>query len=72
MADLLNRATETGLLTHLGSTYYAIHPALPWFLGQLFARHYDGQTGRPSAQAALRAWVEAMGELGNYYTGPIH
>lgn len=70
-SSLLDRATETGLLTHLGSTYYTIHPALPWFLGQLFANHYsgdyDGEAGRSSAQAALRAWVEAVGELGDYY-----
>lgn len=67
LADLLERATETGLLSHLGSTYYTIHPALPWFLAQLFARSYDGQAGRSSAQAAARAWVEALGELGNHY-----
>lgn len=68
LTGLLERASETGLLAHLGSTYYTIHPALPWFLRQLFADHYDGQNGRSSAQAALRAWVEAVGGLGNHYT----
>ena len=57
LTGLLERARDTGLLTHLGATWFSIHPALPWFLRQLFARHYDGQTGRSTAQAALRAWV---------------
>jgi tetratricopeptide (TPR) repeat protein len=76
IAGLLDRATEVGLLTHLGSTYYTIHPALPWYLRQLFAQHYaaavpgtaeSARHGRSSAEAALRAWVEAMGELSDYY-----
>src|ERR1044072_5292335 len=32
-----------------------------------FARHYDGQAGRSTSRAALRAWVEAVGLLGSYY-----
>jgi tetratricopeptide (TPR) repeat protein len=68
LSGLLVRASESGLLTHLGATWYTIHPALPWFLRQLFARHYDGQAGRSSATAALRAWVEAVAALGDYYT----
>ena len=67
LTNVLNRARDTGLLTHVGGTWYTIHPALPWFLGQLFARHYDGQQGRSTATAALRAWVEALGALGSYY-----
>ncbi|HEX8071034.1 MAG TPA: CHAT domain-containing protein [Pyrinomonadaceae bacterium] len=67
LTSLLERATDTGLLTHLGETWFTIHPALPWFLRQLFTRHYDGQAGRSTSQAALRAWVEAVGALGNYY-----
>ncbi len=67
LTRLLDRARETGLLTHLGGTWYSIHPALPWFLRQLFARHYDGEPGCSTATAALRAWVEAIGELSNYY-----
>jgi tetratricopeptide (TPR) repeat protein len=71
---LLDRAAEAGLLTPLTdhasriTGYYTIHPALPWYLRQLFALHYDGQAGRSTAEDALRAWVEAMGELSNYYT----
>lgn len=86
LAGLLDRAAEVGLLTHLGSTYYAIHPALPWYLKALYDQHYpltpalspQGRGGRtlPSPSegeglgvrvSPLRAWVEAMGELGNYY-----
>jgi len=67
LTHLLQRATETGLLTHLGETWYTIHPALPWFLRQVFALHYDGKDGRSTAEAALRAWVEAIGALGDYY-----
>ena len=66
-SSLLQRATEIGLLTHLGGTWYTIHPALPWFLRQVFARHYDGKDGRSSTEAALRSWVKAIGELGNHY-----
>jgi len=68
LTRLLDRARETGLLTHLGGTWYTIHPALPWYLRQLFARHYDGNESRSTPTAALRAWVEAMSELSNRYT----
>ena len=67
LSGLLERAAETGLLTHLRGTWFTIHPALPWFLRQLFARYYDGQDGRSTAQTATRAWVGAVGALGNYY-----
>jgi tetratricopeptide (TPR) repeat protein len=67
LTGLLERAADTGLLNHVGATWFSIHPALPWFLRQLFARHYDGQSGRSTSQVAIRAWVEAVGELGNYY-----
>jgi len=66
-AALLKRAREIGLLTQLTTDYWNIHPALPWFLRQLFARYFDGQAGS-TASAALRAWGEAIGALGNYYT----
>lgn len=67
LTGLLERAKDTGLLSHLDATWYSIHPALPWFLRQLFARHYDGQAGRSTTNAAIRAWVEAIGTLGEYY-----
>ncbi len=69
LTNILQRATEIGLLTHLGGMWYSIHPALPWFLRQVFARHYDGKNGHSTAEAALRAWVESIGELGNHYFG---
>jgi len=72
LSGLLDRAKDTGLLTHLHATWFTIHPALPWFLRQLFARHYDGQKGRSASQAAIRAWVEAVGALGNYYHGQFN
>ncbi|HYU34319.1 MAG TPA: CHAT domain-containing protein [Thermoanaerobaculia bacterium] len=58
---LLNRAVEVGLLTARGGGYYVIHPALPWFFKSLFARFY------PAEDLAVSAFVEAMGEMGDYY-----
>lgn len=52
--ELLKRATDTGLLTPLADTWFMIHPALPWFLHQLFNRYYDGKEGRSSSEQALR------------------
>jgi tetratricopeptide (TPR) repeat protein len=67
LTGLLERAKDSGLLADLGGTLFSIHPALPWFFRPLFVHHYDGQAGRSSSQTALRAWVEAVGLLGNYY-----
>ena len=67
LTGVLDRARDSGLLTRLGGTWYTIHPALPWFLRHLFARRYDGQSGRSADSAALRAWIETVGALGNYY-----
>ena len=58
----LDRAAEVGLLTAHGGGFYGIHPALPWFFKGLFERCYPAED-----LAAVRAFVEAMGELGNYY-----
>ncbi|MES1241351.1 MAG: tetratricopeptide repeat protein [Acidobacteriota bacterium] len=59
---LLDRAAEVGLLAAYGGGYYGIHPALPWFFKGLFERCYPAED-----RAAVRAFVEAMGELGNVY-----
>ena len=59
---LLDRAAEVGLLTAHGGGYYSIHPALPWFFRKLFEEHYADARER-----ALRAYVEAIGSLGNCY-----
>ncbi|MFP5286467.1 MAG: CHAT domain-containing protein [Thermoanaerobaculia bacterium] len=64
---LLDRTAEVGLLTAYGSGYYGIHPALPWFFKGLFKRCYLA-----GDLAAVRAFVEAMGELGNYYHRQYH
>jgi hypothetical protein len=70
---LLDRAAEVGLLTALGGGYYTIHPALPWFLKGLFDEHFragdegEGEAGRSSRGRAARAFVQAMGALGEYY-----
>jgi hypothetical protein len=56
---LLERAI--GLLTPHG-TYYSIHPALPWFLRPLFEQYYT-----KTRIAAIRAFVEATGVLGDHY-----
>ena len=59
---LLDRAAEIGLLTSLGGGYYRIHPALPWFFRRVFKQYYS-----QTRVAATRAFVEVIGELGNYY-----
>ncbi len=59
---LLDRAAEIGLLTAHGGGCYGIHPAVPWFFRRLFEEHYAGWEVE-----ATRAFVEAMGVLGNYY-----
>lgn len=58
---LLDRASEVGLLKVRRRGYYDIHPALPWF----FKRHFD-EHHLDSRGATNRAFVEAVGELGNY------
>jgi len=59
---LLDRAAEVGLLTAHGGGYYAIHPALPWFFRKLFE-----ERDPEAREAAVRAYVEAVGALGSYY-----
>jgi tetratricopeptide (TPR) repeat protein len=61
---LLDRAAEIGLLLSHGGGYYGVHPALPWYFRDLFERYYTGD----KTDQARRAFVEAMGALGDYYT----
>jgi tetratricopeptide (TPR) repeat protein len=49
-----------GLLAAYGGGYYRIHPALPWFFRRLYAEYYPDD-------APARAYVEALGELSDYY-----
>jgi len=60
--SLFDRAAEIGLLTAHGGGYYTIHPALPWYFRNLFEQYY-GET----EEKATHAFVEAMGEFGDYY-----
>jgi tetratricopeptide (TPR) repeat protein len=66
---LLDRAAEVGLLEPYGGGYYRIHPALPWYFRDLFESEFPAVSlpGHPSARRVQRAYVEAMGILGNYY-----
>ena len=63
---LLDRAADIGLLDALGSGYYAIHPALPWYFATLFTTAY-GREGQPAADRLARAYATAIGILGRYY-----
>ncbi|HEY0605403.1 MAG TPA: CHAT domain-containing protein [Herpetosiphonaceae bacterium] len=66
--ELLDRAAEIGLLTAYGGGYYAIHPALPWYFKNLFEQYYEHPGNiRTEGQFPARAFVEAMGKLGDYY-----
>jgi tetratricopeptide (TPR) repeat protein len=67
---LLDRAAEIGLLSSHGGGYYYIHPALPWFFRNLFRTHYASiiDDERSAGLRASRAFVEAIAELGNYYS----
>ena len=67
---LLDKAAEIGLLSAHGRGHYAIHPAVPWFFRGMFEEHYPkGRAGGGGSDAtgATRAYVEAMGGLGDFY-----
>ena len=59
---LFDRAAELGLLTPRGGGYYTLYPALRWFFRDRFDHYYSARE-----PAASRAFVEAMGELANFY-----
>jgi tetratricopeptide (TPR) repeat protein len=63
---LLDRAAEVGLLTAYGDGYYLIHPALPWYFNDLFAKTY-GPSEHPATTAVTRAYTAAIANLGNAY-----
>jgi tetratricopeptide (TPR) repeat protein len=65
---LLDRAAAVGLLTSCWEGFYALHPALRGLLKDLFDRYYpsDSPAGSPTIQVS-RAYVEAIGWLGNRY-----
>jgi len=61
---LLDRAAEVGLLTARAGGCFAVHPAVPWYLSKLFRQHY-GPPGGQQTMTAVRAWIMAIGTLGN-------
>ncbi|MFH1372836.1 MAG: CHAT domain-containing protein [bacterium] len=69
--SLLDRAAEIGLLTAHGDGYYSIHPALPWFFKSEFGASYPERSDSDSESPAMKAthaFVEAVGELGIFYS----
>jgi tetratricopeptide (TPR) repeat protein len=63
---LLDRAAAIGLLSPLGSRYYQIHPALPWYFTTLYTTAI-GPPSSPPAARAVRAYTRAIAALGHYY-----
>jgi tetratricopeptide (TPR) repeat protein len=64
---LLDRAAAIGLLAPLGSGYYAIHPALPWY----FTTLYNAAYGPPDTEDPVRAYTRTLAQLGNYYANQL-
>ena len=63
--EVLDAATEAGLLTELGFSMYRIHPALPAYLAALWRD--EDPTGYESQRvAATRALLSAYAALGNW------
>ena len=70
LKTLLDRCSETGLLTPMGGTWYSIHPALPWFLSQLFARHYPVAESLRDSSAATSDLKSAISNLKSQISDP--
>jgi tetratricopeptide (TPR) repeat protein len=66
---LLRRAAEIGLLTGIGGGFFTIHPALPWFLHDLFQRHWPG--GGADDAAPVLSWAVAVADFGNEFATAI-
>lgn len=66
---LLDRAAEVGLLTAHGGGCYYIHPVVPWYFKNLFDRYYPESSSKNQTSSihATRAYVEATGQMGDYY-----
>ena len=68
--ELLDRASEVGLLSAKGDDFYDVHPAVPWHFRGLFEKHYPwaaDQRAKSPAREAQRAFVSAMGTVGSQY-----
>jgi tetratricopeptide (TPR) repeat protein len=68
---LLDRASGIGLLEPLGSGYYQIHPALPWYFTTQFTTAY-GPPGSPAVHRATRSYATVIGQLGDYYWSEVN
>ena len=68
VTGVLDRGVEIGMLTAVAEGAYGIHPALPWYLRQLFTECYGAGRQR-TALMAIRAYAAAIGQLGDYYSG---
>ena len=66
LVALLDRAAEVGLLTSGGGGYYFIHPALSWFFKGAVERCCGAELATDPL-APIRAFVEAMRDLGSHY-----
>ena len=68
--SLLNRAADIGLLTTQESGRYFVHPAVPWYFKSLFDKYYPNtsvfEAKESRATLATRAFVQAMGDFGDY------
>lgn len=64
--SLLDRVAEIGLLTAYGEGIYGVHPALPWYLEDLFVQSIGPLTSS-AGLAAQHAYATAIAELGAYY-----
>jgi tetratricopeptide (TPR) repeat protein len=60
--ELLMRASEVGLLDRLGPRVFGIHPAVPWFLRELFDQHHSATHG-----AAIHAFEGAMAHRAAFF-----
>ena len=66
ITGVLDRAAEIGLLSYLGGSYYAIHPAVPWYFSTVYVSTY-GTQGSPADQRATRAYIHTFALLGIHY-----
>lgn len=58
---LLDRCVDAGMLGRLPNACYSIHPALPWFLTNLFERYFpDKPDAENSRRYATHAFVRSM------------
>lgn len=62
---LLDRATEAGLLSKAADGRYILHPAIPWYLGRLYAETYGPRERHD--RIVLNAFTAAIARLGRQH-----